>query len=265
MLHPNKLSRKLSAGEPVLGTWVFYTDPCAAELLAMAGFDYLLIDIEHSCIGREALRDIIMAVDGHPCVPLVRVKVNDLDSIKVALDCGAGGVVIPQINTGADAKRAVEWTKYAPLGKRGIGAVRASAYVSKWKEYTRVANQNVLTIVQVEDTESVRNLQEILSCPGIDGIFIGSMDLSQSMGIPVGESHPRLTEAIDYVIAAATEANLPIGIPCADMPEAEAMMKKGILMPTVSSDIEFMSQGAGLVLDRWNSQKSRFNKPVARR
>ena len=250
----NKLREKLLAGECALGTWVCYTDPSSAEVLAQAGFDWLLIDVEHSHIGPEALRNIIIAIDGQDCVPVVRVKVRDIDSIKLALDCGAGGVVIPQVNTGEDACWAVKHSKYAPVGKRGIGPLRASSYGIKWNEYIRAANDNTLTIVQVEDIEAVKNLSKILSTPGIDGIYIGPGDLLQSIEMSSGERDLKLDEVIDSVIEAAKKSGLPVGMICATMDEVRTMVDKGVSLLTIGSDVDFMIGGAHSAVKRWREE-----------
>lgn len=258
----NPLKKKFAAGDPVLGAWIWSTDPCSAEMMAQAGFDWLMIDVEHSYIGPESLRNIIMAVDRYECAPIVRTKVDDIDSIKLSLDSGAMGVIIPQINTAEDAHWAVTHTKYAPLGKRGVGAQRATAYGTRWDEYMSRANEQVLTIVQIEDQQAVDNLPHILSTPGLDGIFIGTFDLSQSMGILPGQADPRLDESVDRVIAAARAKDLAVGI-CVTWDNVDSFGSKGVTMPTLGADVEFMFETARACTKKWRqAPRSRQQRSV---
>ncbi len=254
----NPLKEKLAAGDPGLGTWIWSTDPCSAEMMAQAGFDWLMIDVEHSYIGPESLRNIIMAVDRYDSAPIARTKVGDIDSIKLSLDSGAMGVIIPQINTAEEAQWAVTHTKYAPLGKRGIGALRATAYGTRWDDYLSQANEQVLTIVQIEDQQAVDNLSAILDTPGLDGIFIGTLDLSQSMGILPGQSDPKLAESVDRVIGAARAKDLAVGI-CTTWDDVDSFVSKGVTMPTLGADVEFMFETARACTKKWQQARERVS------
>jgi 2-keto-3-deoxy-L-rhamnonate aldolase RhmA len=223
--------------------------------MAQAGFDWLMIDMEHSYIGPEALRNIIMAADRGDCAPIVRTKVGDIDSIKLSLDSGAKGVIIPQINTPEQAQWAVRHTKYAPIGKRGIGAQRATGYGVRWDEYMTRANEQILTIVQVEDQQAVDNLSGILSTPGLDGIFIGTFDLSQSMGILPGKADSKLDAVIDRVIREARARNLAVGI-CAGWDNLDAFLAQGVTMPTLGADVEFMFETARECARKWRQTRA---------
>lgn len=248
--YANPLREKLIAGDAVLGSWIWSTDPCSAEMMALAGFDWLMIDMEHSYIGPESLRNILIAVDGHKCAPIVRTKVGDIDSIKVSLDSGAMGVIVPQINTPGEARWAVKHSKYAPLGKRGIGAMRATDYETRWDEYLVQANEQVLTIVQIEDQQAIDNLSHILNTPGLDGIFIGTGDLSQSMGILPGRTDPRLEKSVDRVIGEARARDLAVGI-CTTPDDLDSFVDKGVTMPTLGADISFMFETARASAEKW--------------
>ncbi|MYA79200.1 MAG: 2,4-dihydroxyhept-2-ene-1,7-dioic acid aldolase [Acidobacteriia bacterium] len=254
----NPLKERLAAGDPVLGSWVWFTDPCSAEMMAQAGFDWLLIDVEHSHIGPEALRNIIMAVDRYECAPIVRTKVGDIDSIKVSLDAGAMGVIIPQINTPEEAQWAVKHTKYAPLGKRGIGAMRATSYGTRWDEYLSQANEQILTIVQIEDRQAVDNLPHILSTPGLDGIFVGAFDLSQSMGFLPGQTDPRLDATIDQVIDAARSRDLIVGA-CVTWDNVDSLVSKGVTLPIIGADVEFMFETARDCTKKWRQAREKVS------
>jgi 2-keto-3-deoxy-L-rhamnonate aldolase RhmA len=214
--------------------------------MAQAGFDWLLIDIEHSFIGRESLRNIIMAVEGRGCVPIVRVREQDIDSIKLSLDCGAGGVVIPRISTRDMAAWAVRHTKYAPIGLRGVGPMRASRYGANWEEYLRRANESTLTIVQIEDLEGFNNLRDIITTPGLDGIFIGPDDLSQSIEFAraKGKWDRNLADVMDEILAQAVASKVPVGTVCMTVENYKRLVSRGLLMPTIGSDLDYMRDGA---------------------
>jgi 2-keto-3-deoxy-L-rhamnonate aldolase RhmA len=254
----NPLKKKLAGGDAALGTWICSTDTMSAEMMGHAGFDWLMIDMEHSHISPETLRNLIMATDRFSCAPIVRTKVGDIDSIKLSLDAGAKGVIIPQINTPDEAQWAVKHTKYAPVGKRGIGALRASAYGTRWDEYMTRANDMVQTIVQIEDQQAIDNLSAILSTPGLDGIFIGTYDLSQSMGILPGKQDPRLDRVVEDVISAARAKNLAVGI-CTVWDNIDSYVTKGVNMPTLGADVEFLFESARACAAKWR----RSRQPVS--
>ena len=158
--------------------------PSIAEVMCEAGFDWLCIDIEHSQINIDNLLNLIIAIQGKKMKAYVRVGSNDPSTIKRVLDSGADGIIIPQINTLDEAKRAIKNVRYSPMGERGLGLARAQGYGFNLENYLKGKARNIELIVQIEHHKGIKNLRQILSLEGLDGSFLGPYDLSASIGIP---------------------------------------------------------------------------------
>jgi 2-dehydro-3-deoxyglucarate aldolase len=186
--------------------------PSIAEILAMAGYEWVVVETEHTAIDVSEVLRLIIAIEQRGVVPLVRLAWNDPIQAKAVLDSGAAGVLVPMVNTRADAELAVKMTKYPPLGFRGIGLARAQGYGEHFDEYVRHANDDTLVIVIIEHKDAVENIDQILSVPGIDGTFIGPYDLSMSLGIPGQLDHPLSIAAKKRVLEATLAHGLVPGI-----------------------------------------------------
>jgi 2-dehydro-3-deoxyglucarate aldolase len=178
------LKDKLHRKELVLGSWITLGNPAIAEIMARAGFDWLVVDLEHSVIDISVAADLIRTIDLCGVAPLVRLTSNDPDQIKRVMDAGAHGIVVPMVNTPAEASRAVAATRYGPAGSRGVGLARAQGYGVNFPEYLRWQQDGPVVIVQIEHKNAVERLEDIMKVPGVDGFLIGPYDLSCSMGIP---------------------------------------------------------------------------------
>ncbi|MCS6817641.1 MAG: HpcH/HpaI aldolase/citrate lyase family protein [Blastocatellia bacterium] len=246
----HRLKERIRNGELVLGSWIALTDPYAVEVMAEAGFDWLVIDMEHCPIGIESLRDILIALKGGTAAPIVRVGDNRPDLFKMALDLGAEGVLVPLVETVQDARRAVEACRYPPLGSRGFGPVRASQYFTRLEEYVRRANEELVLILQIETVAAVRDLEALMAVPGVDAIFIGPGDLASSMGF-IGESdHPEVRRAIEEIMARARAVRFPFGILTRTPEEAAWAAAQGATLVTIGGDLGFLLQGAHQTLAR---------------
>lgn len=179
-----RLKEKLQKNKLTIGSWITLDHTAVAEIMAARGFDWLVIDMEHSVITLDKAQELIRVIGLCGVVPLVRVKENDAAVIKRVMDAGAHGVVIPMVNSQAEAMRAVQSVKYPPVGKRGVGLARAQGYGMEFEKYKKWINNNSVVIVQIEHVEAIRNLETILTVDGIDGSIIGPYDLSASMGYP---------------------------------------------------------------------------------
>jgi 2-keto-3-deoxy-L-rhamnonate aldolase RhmA len=184
--------------------------PAVAELMAEAGFDWLFIDAEHSTMDTSEMQAMLQAASPTPCV--IRLTAGDDVPIKKALDIGAAGIIVPQVNSADYARRIVQSAKYAPVGQRGLGIGRAHRYGLKLREYMQTANDDTAVIVQAEHREAVANIEAIVKVEGVDGVLIGPYDLSASFGRPGAVDHPDVRGAIERVRAACKSAGLPIGI-----------------------------------------------------
>ncbi len=241
MFEGRQLRKKLRAGEACLGTWINFTDPTAIELMAGSGFDFFIIDSEHSAMTVESVQLNIMATKGSDVAPLVRVPWNDQVHIKRVLDAGAAGVLVPLMRTVNDVESAVAACLYPPAGIRGFGPRRPTNYYRDWEEYVKTANDDLVIWVQIEHVDALKNVREIVKVPRLDGILIGPYDLSGSMGLLGQISHPKVLEAIKQTIAAGNEADVPVGIVASDDPqEVVDWLSKGLTFITVSGDQGFL-------------------------
>ena len=243
-----KIKQKLKNKQPSIGTWMTIAHPSIAEILAMAGYEWVVIDTEHSAVDVSQVFGLLIAVEQRGAVPLVRLAGIDPIQAKAVLDSGAAGVIVPMVNTKADAELVVSMTKFPPMGKRGVGLARAQGYGLDFDDYVKRNNADSLVIVQIEHIDAVNNIEEILSVPGIDGTFIGPYDLSLSLGVPGQLSHPLVTEAKEKVLKAALKHGLVAGThivqPATAASECEIAVKEGYTFIAVGADNLFLRDGA---------------------
>lgn len=212
----NRMKQKLLAGEPVFGMSMMIPSPQVVEMAAGLGFDWVLLDCEHGTLSLESVELLCIAADAHGITPIARPAVNAPEAIAPLLDRGAMGVQVPHVNSGEDARRAVEAVKFYPQGKRGMAAgTRPSQYglSGSAAAYAEQANRQTLVCVQLEDFEAIQNADEILSVGGVDVFFIGPSDLSQSMGFIGRPDAPEVKAAIaqtlEKIIAAGKISGTP--------------------------------------------------------
>src|SRR5690242_1764184 len=203
----NPVRAKLKQGQPSIGTWLTLPDPLAARMMARVGFDWLTVELEHTPTSLETAATIFTIVSAAGSVPLVRVPWNSAENIKRVLDAGAWGIVVPMVNSRAEAEAAVSAAKYPPRGTRSLGGgMRAIRWASTADEYSRHADDEILVVLQIEHIDGVNLADEILSVPGVDACFIGPNDLAASMGISLGipleSDHPELVAAVEEIKAA---------------------------------------------------------------
>jgi 2-keto-3-deoxy-L-rhamnonate aldolase RhmA len=239
---------RLRGGGVSVGSWASIGHPSTAEILALAGYDWVVVDTEHTAIDNsEALR-MITAIERGGAIPLVRLAWNDPIQSKVVLDSGAAGVIVPMVNTKSDAELAVRGAKYPPLGIRGAGLARAHDYGPGFAEYVKHANAATLLIVQIESIDGVANIESILDVPGLDGTFIGPYDLSMSMGLAGQLDHPDVVAAQKRVVAATRARGLAAGIhlvhPDRAALDLPACIDAGYQFIALSSDLLFLGDSA---------------------
>lgn len=208
----NTLKRKLQKQEITIGSWVTLGHTSVAEIMAKAGFEWLVVDMEHSVITLDVAQQLIQVIEGCGVIPLVRVGENDPNIIKRVMDAGAYGVIVPMINTKEQAESAVKAVKYPPMGTRGVGLARAQGYGSTFDEYASSVNEESIVIAQVEHIEAVKNLDSVLSVEGIDGCIIGPYDLSGSLGVPGNFDHPEVLAALEKVEQTCRERKVALGM-----------------------------------------------------
>ncbi len=238
------------AGGRSFGTWITFTDPAVAAFIAGMGFDFVVVDGEHSPFNPETLRSLILTLTEGGVVPLVRVRSLDEGLVKQVLDWGAEGVVFPFIRTAEEARRAVAACRYPPLGIRGFSPREASHFWKDLDRYVATANERIVTVVQVEHIDAVKSIEAILQVPGIDGLLIGPADLSFSLGVPLEQNHPIVQEAINHAIRMANLARVPIGMAWYDTAEGYAdYIARGLDWVLLGDDSYFMTTGGTALLE----------------
>lgn len=213
MYRPNLLKQRLKKGEKVFGSWNVLASAFATEVMGYAGFDFIIIDQEHGVGDLTTLGHQFQALSGTPTTALVRVPGHDGAYIRRVLDLGAEGLVVPSVNTAAEARAIVETCYYPPFGSRGAapGTIRASSFGAEAAPYARTANDNTLLICQIETVEGVNNAADIAAVDGVDMLFVGPYDLSASAGFMGEMSHPQVVALIEKVEAVAKAAGKPLG------------------------------------------------------
>lgn len=260
MLWENPVKKALQEGKPVVGLTVSVPSAEIALQGARLGFDFLWIEMEHSAITLESARNMILAIQGTNTVPIIRVPVNELWTAKRALDIGALGVVFPFTSTPELAGQAVAACKYPPQGRRGSGASLAAQRWPAPQGYGDFADSNVLVIVIIEQKEAVERVDEIVSVPGIDVVFIGPSDLSHSCGFR-GRQTPEVKEAIARVVAACKRHGVPVGRTASAADIAEHI-QEGFRFFQGPSELTLMAAGAQPLLQRQPSRQ-KTAPPVA--
>jgi len=205
------LKEKLKNKELTIGSWITIGHPTIPEILAQAGFDWLVIDIEHTTIDLTMVQILISTIQAQGIAALVRVSKNEEVIIKKVLDAGADGIIVPMVNTVEDAQNAVAFAKYPPEGKRGVGLARAQEYGTGFEIYKRWVKDHLVVIVQIEHIDAINNLEEIICVNGIDGTIIGPYDLSGSLGIPGEYNDLRVVKALDEYKLACKNSNISMG------------------------------------------------------
>lgn len=203
---------KLKKGEIVIGPFMKTGDAAFVEAAGYAGFDFTVLDLEHGPLSVESMQNNIRAANVANIIPIIRVQDNNEVNISKALDIGALGVQVPQVQDAEQAEGIVRAARFFPLGERGVCRfVRAARYSSmERKEYFKAANESIL-ILQLEGVESIRNIDSILNVSGIDIIFIGPYDLSQSLGIPGEINHPEVINKMKFIVNKARNRNIVVG------------------------------------------------------
>lgn len=247
----NSVREALKQGVPQVGTWLSLSSPLAARFMARAGFPWLTVDMEHSNCNWETASSIFAHVAEAGCVPLIRVPSITHENAKRALDLGAFGIVFPMCNTRELAELAVSSCKYPPTGTRSVGgSVHALNYGANAADYYSQANDEVLVIVQAEHVDAVDQIDQILSVPGVDAVFVGPNDLLASMGkTPQMETDdPQFVDALDKILRSAKTHGVAPGIHVADAQAAQRRIQQGWQFIAVSSELGFMNQAAGALL-----------------
>lgn len=210
----NKVKAKLGAGEPAFGCFVRTPEPSLIEYVAMLGWDFLVFDAEHGTLQPRDVEDLCRAVEPRGTTPIVRVTTNDAPTILRFLDTGAHGLHVPWVNSAAEVERAVQSVKYTPRGIRGLAGSRASEWGINEPigEYVKRANRETLVVIHIETQDAVDAIDEYIKVDGVDVLFLGPTDLSQSLGHPGDLKHADVLRAMDRVADAVVGSGKTLGI-----------------------------------------------------
>jgi len=212
-MRTNRVREQMRAGQATIGCFLGLGSPNVAELLAHAGFDWLVIETDHNGLDSAEIQHMLMAMSGTEAVPLVRVPSANPVFIQRALDMGAMGIVVPMVRTPAEAQAIVSATRFPPAGTRSFGPLRASHYSFDNADYVLRANDNIIVALILETSEAVANLEEIASVPGVDAIFLGPFDLCFSLGLdPMQQPYQEIEAILEQLVAVGQKTGIAAGM-----------------------------------------------------
>jgi len=246
MIRENPVKKGLKEGKSYVGTFSKMNDASAVEIMALAGFDFIIIDGEHTHFNKETRLELLRTCDISGIVPIVRVRDGSRAEILQALDSGGLGIMVPETSTKEDVEAVVYNTFYHPKGGRGYTAShRAGGYgYLSGAEYAAKANEELMVVVYAETAEALENLDEMLSVPNIDCLWIGPMDLSQVLGVIGDAKHPKVRETMDWIIAKCKKAGVAVGTIASTAEDAQALIDQGVQLISLSSDQAMIAYAA---------------------
>jgi len=260
-LKENRVKKDLKAGQVCIGSMVSsFRTPQIAQIYAVQGWDYLIMDTEHSFFDYSGLADIFSLARTEEIVPLVRVTVATYPYLARSLDVGALGVICPHVDTPEEVRHIIDSCLYAPLGVRGLSMSNihlAHRRVTQ-KEYVEWANANTLIVIQPETQKALDNIEKLVSIPGVDAVMIGPHDLSLSLGIVGQLKHPKMAEAYEKVIAACCKYGVAPGIHLTEIDQAKEWLSKGMRFFTFQNDIR-------MLMDSGNASATQLRQFIANR
>jgi len=243
-MRENKLKRLWEEDKIALNVWLTIPSAWTAEVMAQAGFDSLTIDLQHGLIDYQTALGMLQAISTTPVVPLVRAPWNEPSMIMRLLDAGAYGVICPMVNSRAEAEAFVQACRYPPAGNRSYGPTRAAVYAGG--DYFKSADRTVLTLAMIETAQALESVEEIAATPGLDGFYVGPIDLSISLGLSekVDFDHSRLQEALDRIQRAAKANKLVTGIHTLSPGNVAGLRRRGFDLLTPATDTILLDTAA---------------------
>lgn len=242
---------RLNSGSTLLGGWIQIGHPACAEIMGRAGFDWVCFDLEHGAIDLAMLADLCRTLQRFNATPIARLPANDPIWIHRALDAGVGGLIIPMVKTAAEAEAAVREAKYPPRGQRGFGYSRANMHGMDFESYIADANDRIAMVMQIEHRDAIEQLEKIAAVPDVDGMFIGPLDLSGSMGICGQLSHPDMQQALSRFRQLCRDRDLPAGMHIVrpDPEQISRAIEQGYRLIALGLDNVFLQEGATRCLE----------------
>jgi 4-hydroxy-2-oxoheptanedioate aldolase len=252
-LPQNRFKRALKAGTPQIGLWSSLSSNYSVEVIAGAGFDWILLDTEHSPADLENLLTQLQAAAPYPAHPVVRVPWNDMVTMKRVLDIGAQSLLVPYVSTPAEAKSSVSYTRYPPAGVRGVAGTTRATRFGRVKDYAKHAHQEICVLVQVETEAALDSIEAICGIEGVDGVFIGPADLHASMGYTGEIANPKVKPLIDRAIRRIRECGCAPGILTPSETDARHWLECGALFVAVGADVGILARGAEALAAKFKS------------
>ncbi len=244
-MRTNMVRKKLKSGQVVVGCFVGFPSAEVVEICGYSGYDFVMIDAEHGPITPHDAYHMVLAAEVSGTSPLIRVPQNEPSVVLRYMDTGAAGIMVPQINSADEARAVVEAVKYHPMGHRGLAQTRAASFGigATLREYTEVANEETLVIVQFENIAGLDHVPEIIEVPGVDVLLIGPSDLAQSMGYPGQLGHPEVLAVIERVCDMCSGSDVALGTIAADAVATNKLIDQGFRM---------IAPGANGLIAQWS-------------
>jgi 4-hydroxy-2-oxoheptanedioate aldolase len=252
-LPQNPFKRALKAGKVQIGLWSSLSSSYSVEVIAGAGYDWILLDCEHSPNDLESLLTQLQAAAPYPSHPVVRVPWNDMVTIKRVLDVGAQSLLIPYVSTAEEARAAVSYTRYPPAGVRGVAGTTRATRFGRVKDYAKRAHEEICVLVQVETQGALDNIEAICAVDGVDGVFIGPADLHASLGYTGEIANPKVKPMIDEALKRIRKAGKAPGILTPNEADAKHWLSCGGLFVAVGADVGILARGAEALAAKFKS------------
>jgi len=254
-LKANWVRQKLQVGEATLGTFVGLGSPNVTELMAYAGFDWLVIETEHNGLDSAEIEHMLMAMSGTDAIPIIRIPAANSVFIQRALDMGGLGILAPMVRTAEEAAAIVRATRYPPAGIRSFGPLRASRYTFDNADYFAKANRNILVLLILETHEAIANLEAILAVPGVDGIYLGPFDLCLSLGLdPMGQPYPEIEAIVARALTLCKQKGIAFGIGCGTPTELASRHAQGCTLLGYGTDYSLLANAARVGVDAFKQR-----------
>ena len=231
-------------GGQTVGGWLSIGNAYTAETMSSLGFDWLCVDLQHGMLSYDDLKYMLPAISNYSSIPFVRVPWNEPYEIMKALDAGAYGVIVPMVNNRAEAAQAVDSCRYPPIGHRSFGPIRAAMYGGRG--YTTEANDQIACIVMIETEDGIENLEEIVTTPDLDGVYIGPSDLAFALGLsPISGSSDEIhKQTVAKILAACCTHGVAAGIHTGSLAQTTAYLEQGFNLVTLGTDSAFLARTA---------------------
>jgi 4-hydroxy-2-oxoheptanedioate aldolase len=253
------IKERLKNNEAVHGCWINMGSPVSSEIVGSAGFDWVLIDLEHGVGSEPSLINQLQALEGTGTTPIIRAESMEIARVKRVLDMGASGIMFPQIQNAEEAALTISNMYYPPKGRRGLAKmIRATKYGTDFENYFDNAEINLLGVIQIETLESLNHLDEIAAIDGVDVLFLGPSDLSLALGILGRWDHPDFIQAVEAIGRAARKAGKAAGVLFFDVNQYEFYYQQGFRFLASGSDMIFVSEGAIKLAKELEAQRNKY-------